>query len=301
MIKKFYDFGAGHHAIKRMFSIVLQKLLGKHRRLHKHQFFTDGIGYIDQQICADGVFERGLLGHIENVVERSGFKELYVDIGANIGNHVVGVSGIFDRAIAFEPHPALFHVLSANVISNGCNNVELFNYGLGSVTTSGTLIESPSNHGLSKVEGMSTMSAGFFDLKDQSFSKRYNIDICESASILEKYSENLGRAFIKIDVEGMEFDILSSLKPLIIKHNPIVAFEWVPSEQPELHDFVTSMTQYQFYGVYIAQSSNFILRHLKNLFLGRRYCFTQLDMNDLPDLLPLVFMIPKKFESKSWD
>ena len=300
MGRKFYDFGPGMQAVKRMISVYFQKIIAKNRIHHEYKFFTDGIGYIDQQIIADGIFEKGLIDHIKNVVIQSEHNQLYIDIGANIGNHVVSVSNLFSESIAFEPHPALFHVLSANIIANKCPNVKPFNYGLGREKIKATLVESPQNHGLSKVEGLSTMSSDFFDLNDDTFSIKYEIDIHESHAELSKYSEKLKKSFIKIDVEGMEYDILSSLKTLIEEHNPIVAFEWVPQEQPELNKFINEMNSYYFYGVYISQSKNFIIRHLSNLFLGRKYNFTKLNMDDLPELIPLVFMIPNKINIKSW-
>jgi len=299
MNKKFYDFGPGIDAVKRMISVYFQKIVAKNRTNHEYKFFTDGIGYIDQQIIADGVFEKGLIDHIKNVVIQSEHNQLYIDIGANIGNHIVSVSNLFKGSMAFEPHPALFHVLSANVIANNCKNVELFNFGLGKEKIKATLVESPQNHGLSKVEGLSTMSSDFFDLNEDTFSIKYEIDIHESHAVLSDYSEKLNKSFIKIDVEGMEYDILSSLKPLIEEHNPIVAFEWVPEEQPELHKFINEMKNYNFYGVYISQSKNFLIRHMSNLFFGRKYNFTKLDLDDLPELVPLVFMIPNKINIKS--
>ena len=64
MDNKYYDFKPGRYAIKRMFFMILVRIISKIKLKSEYSFFTDGIGYIDQQITADGQFEKGLIGHI---------------------------------------------------------------------------------------------------------------------------------------------------------------------------------------------------------------------------------------------
>lgn len=290
---KFYDFGPGLPAIRRMLHIAILKYSAREKRHHNYRFFTDGIGYIDQQIAADGLFEQGLINHICEIAAAHHMTDLYIDIGANIGNHVVGVSKVFDRVVAFEPHPVLFHVLQANILANNIKGAEAYNYGLGLKDEDSILVENPDNHGLSKVEGHTTMSSGYFNLSQEAFSNRHKISIKSALCSLSKYAEYLPKAFIKIDVEGMEGQILEALMPLLKEHSPLLAFEWVPEEQPELRKWISELEGYDFYTVSIWQSSNFLLRHFGNFLRGRKYEIRELDFASLPSLIPLVFAIPR--------
>lgn len=290
---KFYDFGPGMSAIRRMFHIALLKYSARRKMRHRYRFFTDGIGYIDQQIAADGLFEQGLIDHICDVAVAHGMTDLYVDIGANIGNHVVGVSRVFDKVVAFEPHPVLFHVLQANILANDIGCADVYNYGLGLKDEDSILVENPDNHGLSKVEDLTTMSSSYFNLSQEAFSNRYKVSIKSASTSLNEYADTLSRAFIKIDVEGMEGQIIEALMPLLKEHSPVLAFEWVPDEQPQLKRWISELDEYDFYTVSIWQSSNFLARHFSNFFRGRRYEMRELDLANLPSLIPLVFAIPK--------
>lgn len=291
---KYYDFKPGFDALRRMWSLSLLKYLSRQMVRHKFRFFTDGVGYIDQQIAVDGLFERGLIDYICDVAVENKATDLYVDIGANIGNHVVGVASTFDRIVAFEPHPVLFHVLSANILANNIETAEVHNFGLGLSNDSLTLVENPENHGLSKIEDLSTMSADYFNLNEEAFSQQYKVEIKSADLALEPYYEVLENAFIKIDVEGMEFQIIQALMPILERQKPVLAFEWVPKEQPEMRELLDLLVDYRLFTVSIHQSRFFLLRHLGNMLRGRRYEMRELDFDKLPSLIPLVFAIPKQ-------
>ena len=290
---QFYDFEPGISALRRMFHTSVVKYSARRKVQHDYRFFTDGVGYIDQQIAADGLFERGLIDHICEIATANDMTDLYVDIGANIGNHVVGVSKVFKRVVAFEPHPVLFHVLRANILANEITCAEAKNYGLGLRDESSILVENPDNHGLSKVEGLTTMSSDFFSLSKESFSRRHEVVIKSALSSLSEYADFLSKAFIKIDVEGMEGQIIEGLMPLLEQYHPLLAFEWVPEEQPEIEKLILELDGYDFYTCAIPQSSNFLVRHFGNILHGRKYEICKLDLTDLPSLIPLVFAVPR--------
>jgi FkbM family methyltransferase len=52
---------------------------------------------------------------------------VFIDIGANVGTYSVGLSELFRRVIAFEPHPVAFKLLEANVALNDITNVSCVN------------------------------------------------------------------------------------------------------------------------------------------------------------------------------
>ena len=293
---KHRDFSGGVSAINRMFHMLMLKVISRRKLKHKFRFFNDGVGYVDQQQTIDGVFEKGLIQHIISSARRANKTKLYVDIGANIGNHAVAVAHNFDVVAAYEPHPVLFRILEANLLENGFSVDHTYNFGLGKSNVNATLVQSLSNHGLSKVKEFSTMSAEFFSLNSDDFNREFPIEIKKSYDELNKYKDLLDNAFIKIDVEGMEADILESILPLLKHYNPIIALEWAPREQPDLKSLIISMKNYVPYGCFIRQSKYAFLRHVKNLFFGRQYCFEKIDFNNLENLYPLVFLIPSKIK-----
>ena len=136
------------------------------------------------------------------------------------------------------------------------------------------------------------MSAEFFSLSSDDFEKEFQIEIRSSYEEIHKFHNLLNEAFVKIDVEGMEADILKSLLPLLNDYKPIIAVEWAPSEQPVLKDLMTSIKNYTPYGCYISQPKNAFFRQMKNIFMGREYCLEKINYNNLEVLYPLVFLIP---------
>jgi FkbM family methyltransferase len=290
---KFYDFKPGIPAFRRMVCAAMLKWISVRRKNHYYRFFTDGIGYIDQQIAADGLFENGLIELMLDMARTSNKTKLYIDIGANIGNHLVASAKHFDRVVGFDPHPVLFHILSANVMINGLTNVELHNVGLGKSNTDATLIENYSNHGLSRVKEYSKLSAGTFGLDEQQFDREYNIKLIDAQEFLTVFGDELNSALIKIDVEGMEHEILQAIVPILNDYRPLIAFEWFHAEQPEISPLLQSLDEYEAFGAYIRQPKNLILRFVRNVFFGRRYELEKISSEPSPKYYPLVFLVPK--------
>ncbi|WP_066734303.1 FkbM family methyltransferase [Cupriavidus sp. D384] len=127
-----------------------------------------------------------------------------LDIGANVGNHVIywsrvaGAKGIK----AFEPIPELFDILQRNIELNGIHNAEAFELALGKERSFGQ----PVSHGSNR------MQSEIFASQDESGIKIAALDdlgVCDAD-------------FVKIDVEGHTLDLLhgagktlASLKPAL--------------------------------------------------------------------------------------
>ncbi|MBI2025332.1 FkbM family methyltransferase [Candidatus Kaiserbacteria bacterium] len=128
-------------------------------------------------------------------------KSVVVDIGAHIGTFAVPIAAHAGRVIAFEPSPASFELLSRNVgAANG--NFELKQEALGKESGSGTiLVRNASN------AGANTLSPG------------------DDIPVATLDSEVAHADFIKIDVEGMELDVLRGGAGLIERARPAVLFE----------------------------------------------------------------------------
>lgn len=134
----------------------------------------------------------------------------YVDIGANVGNHTIYVAKFLDasRVIVFEPNPAAIRILRINLALNQCTNVDVRYLGtaLASETLLMRLVEvDPDNLG-----GTSFVPDG-----------RGEVRSVPGDSLL--LHENV--SFLKIDVEGMEMDILHGLERTIRNWRPAVFIE----------------------------------------------------------------------------
>jgi FkbM family methyltransferase len=294
MTKRYYDFEPGLPAVHRTVAAAMLRHISNRRRRHVHRFFTDGVGYIDQQISADGLFERGLVELMLDVAREHGKSTLYIDVGANIGNHLVPIAPHFAKVVGFDPHPVLFHVLSANVMANGIRNAELFNVGLATEEADATLVENSLNHGLSRVKERSRLSAGTFGMRDESFSTEYAIKLVDAHAFLERYASNLSGALIKIDVEGMESEILRALMPVIKKYRPLVAFEWFYEEQPDIRLLLDELVDYRVRGAFVRTSGNLFSRLVQHVMSGRHYELEDIGEKTTPKYYPLVFLIPKQ-------
>lgn len=127
--------------------------------------------------------------------------DIVFDIGANVGVfslYASLVKGV--RVFAFEPHPKNFKKLVFNVNQNKKNNIECLEYALGLKNEDRFMIEGviPGGHKVSKRESKESTEGM---LKVQSITLN---------SIMEKLE--IDRIdFVKLDCEGAEGEIISSL------------------------------------------------------------------------------------------
>jgi FkbM family methyltransferase len=161
----------------------------------------------------------------KNLIETTG-REI-VDIGANNGSfaidfaHLVGDNG---KVYAFEPQRLIYYQLCGNVFMNGLDNVYCYNHAIGSVVTSISM-ENVDYHNIGDVN--------FGNVKIDENSKWKKIDShlipADKDYILEvpldQYSFT-DIAFIKIDVQGYELNVINGAKRTIENHRPYLFVEF---------------------------------------------------------------------------
>ena len=132
-----------------------------------------------------------------------------VDAGANIGVHTLGFAelvGPSGQVFAFEPQRALYHLLCGNLALNGYSRVSAFQAGLASTARSMTV---PAAELSGRVN-----SSGASDARPRA---------CEQVPTATLDSFDLvGCHFIKIDVDGMELDVLKGASETLVKHHPVL-------------------------------------------------------------------------------
>ncbi len=131
-----------------------------------------------------------------------------LDLCANIGNHATAFSRSFERVIAFEPNPIVFHLLQANAIGR---TVEPVKIGLSS--TAGQLFFE---------QDYKNFEASRIIVAPTSTSIKINVNTLD-CEVADRLIEDI--SFIKIDVEGHEFDVLRGAEKLLTSKTPILAME----------------------------------------------------------------------------
>ena len=139
--------------------------------------------------------------------------DVVVEVGANIGAHTISLANVVGsegRVIAIEAHPAHFQLLSANIALNSLGNVQTINLAAGATQGSINLpdvdFKRPENFGIVELSpggaGAEVTVAPLDDL--------LTLDACK---------------LIKIDVEGMEREVILGAKAIIDRCQPAIYVE----------------------------------------------------------------------------
>jgi len=142
---------------------------------------------------------------------------LVVDVGANIGAHTVFFAktvGPEGRVLAVEPQRILYQILCANLALNLIGNTFVRQAGLGSAP--GSIQVPPINY------------AGSFNFGGVSLG---NFTEGEQVPVITLDSLALPACHVlKIDVEGMESEVLQGGRDTLARHRPLL---YVENDRPE--------------------------------------------------------------------
>jgi FkbM family methyltransferase len=291
--KTYFEIRPGVDTLRYLLAYGGLTWLARRSRRRPARFFVEIAGNIDRHVLSEGAFEKGVLELLREVCVETGRTDLMLDIGANIGNHTVLLAPMFKRIESVEPHPVLFRILEANVLHNRLAHVRCHNVGLAAEDAQGTLAESSTNHGLSRVRERSQLPPEVFGLSAQQFATEHAIELRSASEFVAAFAADLNRCFIKIDVEGMEQEIIGALVPLLDRHKPLIGFEWFTAAQPALTRVVASIPGYSLWGVCMHDTGkNLLWRALKLLFTGRSYALRPIDVNRLDAVYPLALLVP---------
>ena len=146
-----------------------------------------------------------------------------LDVGANIGTHAIALASRFPKSeiVAFEPQPLAFCLLSANVLAAKTANVYARNWGCAEAER---IV-----HVTPKYESVS-WNVGGFSLRDSESSEKAGATPMLLVA-LDEVPFRRRVQFIKIDVEGMEEQVLAGAKKLIARDKPILYFEVLEIER----------------------------------------------------------------------
>lgn len=227
-------------------------------------FWTMPHDTICREILLNGYYEKELLMGMSKLVQNKSGTVL--DIGANIGNHTVFFSRVFEKVISFEPVPRNCWVLKANLHLNQINNVHLVEKGLGNANEKLFFRNDPENTNdrLSRNNPSETPGEN-------------RVDVVIGDEELGRLNFTSPILMIKIDVEGLEPEVIMGLKKTIAFHKPIVYWEAFNKDTVDQSRGLLEKLGYEnFYHLTTNRFSNKFMNKLMNS-LGRNAYLKPLD------------------------
>ncbi len=198
--------------------IRLKKFTSYHsvKLVHQNKLFSLFIspknGCVDEHIYLYGIYEPNILDTIAKYLKQG---DTFIDIGANIGQHsmfAASVVGNLGKVYSFEPIPRIYNQLLDSVHLNNFDNIiKVYNIALGEKDDEKTLHISSKNVG-----GSSFVETRGSDEKIQ-------VKITKGDNILLQL-KNID--FIKMDVEGYEYEALSGIQGTLKLYRPIIVMEF---------------------------------------------------------------------------
>ncbi len=194
---------------------------------------------VERSLFETGTYERGTLHFMENYLFQG---QTFVDVGANIGlmsitaKKAVGENG---QVWAFEANPKTFQILEKNLDLNDLNSVHTFECGLGDKKGNLTLYDNWSiNRGAAStvVKGENAQAT--------------EISILTLDAVVT--GQSIGVDMIKIDVEGMEWEVLEGAQNTIEVCRPvlIVEFSAERKEGRTREELYTKLTNFKDYSLF---------------------------------------------------
>ena len=158
-----------------------------------------------------GGFEEAQLDLVASYLKDCGIdtsSKVFIDIGANIGVHSIYFSASFSAIYAFEAHPRTYELLKFNTFEY--SNIKTKHVGIGAVQKKMRLSSNRHNLGGSSFR------------YDQDQGQYFDVNIVSLDSLRNLFDEV---GVIKIDVEGMEKEVIDGALEIISSDKPIVLFE----------------------------------------------------------------------------
>lgn len=226
--------------------------------------------FIDRSVFYFGAHEREHLEFSKPFVAEG----TVIDCGANTGNHSLFYSAFAPKVLSIEASQVKAKELQERISLNQISNIILFNCGVGSCDN----IFMPFYESQSDNSGVSSFVEGFSALN--SFSDKVLIRTLDS--IIDELQ--IGKVgFVKIDVEGFDYEVLKGAKKLIQRDLPIIQIEFSPRDFEKLLEFLNEFPMYSAKSLIVNRPILFF-----NRYRGKLITFD-------PSMRSEVFLFPEKY------
>jgi FkbM family methyltransferase len=161
-----------------------------------------------------GGFDHGFPYAISSLTSRLG---VAIDVGANAGYYAIPLATQFRRVIAFEPVEDVFTKLRINVGLNDLNNVELHQAAVSDFDGQTSFYSQES------IDGDFNLNLGLSSLirREQYFKSEIEVNVVS----LDNFLNGVVVDFIKVDVEGSEYQVFQGAMNLIRSSKPMILWE----------------------------------------------------------------------------
>lgn len=175
------------------------------------------VEHIDREIFFFGRYAPAELDFLDQAARRLADVQAvnYFDIGANVGQHTLWMSGRVARAFAFEPSAAAMRQMRVNLAANNITNVTSFPVALGDARGEAKLG--------SGIEHNSGSRSLLWSLGDEG---EETVQVHQGERFFA--DEDLPRIdILKLDVEGFEQKVLTGLAARIRRDRPVILMELI--------------------------------------------------------------------------
>ena len=166
--------------------------------------------FIGKSIEMYGEFSEG---EVELFAQFCAAGGVVIEVGANIGAHTLPLAklvGAAGRVYAFEPQRVVYQTLCANVAINSLTNVECFHCAVGA---------QPGHVLIPEIDY--SQPANFGGLSVNQFEQGSKVPLVSLDGFIDPPHVHL----LKVDVEGMEQEVLQGAKGLIERFRPVLYVE----------------------------------------------------------------------------
>tara|TARA_Y100000389_G_C17430640_1_gene502354 strand:- start:124 stop:1017 length:894 start_codon:yes stop_codon:yes gene_type:complete len=293
--------------IKFIFEVFKRKVIIWHYKYisnaHKKSF-SPYLKYNDSITNAWYIFEE-YEEHVNKFISKyskKGYKDFFLDIGANIGLTTISNWKKFDNIYCFEPNELVFNILKTNIaISSNLEKVKLFNVGLGLEKGKFTLKVPKNNFGGAFIEQNNEYSSsillekdGFKEEKASNYvHTKVNIESKDflNNNVFNQFKAN-DKGIIKIDTEGYELQILELILNTINANKIAIIFEnWQSIEKESIEKMIKKNNFLSFKIGYIKPLSFF--EKIKNNSLHSDVIFLDKGKSCIPKKCDVVIELEK--------
>lgn len=195
---------------------------------------------VEESLYTTGTYESGTLDFMKSQLNEG---SVFIDVGGNIGWHTLNAAqfvGASGQVWTFEPSPKLHETLELNIAENKLNNVRSFQCGIGAQPDSVSLyLNDAINKGASSAVVKSPEA------------QTVEIQVLPLDQIVDQ--QKIRVDLIKVDVEGMEKEVLIGAQHTIADQLPALIVECsasrteAPNARQELIEYLLTLDGYQWF------------------------------------------------------
>lgn len=183
----------------------------------------------------------------------------FIDVGANIGQTLLKIKGISPdiNYIGFEPNPSCNHYLNVLIERNRIQGAAVIPVGISDKND----IEELALYNNTSVDGSASLVKDF--RPGNKIYKKKLVPVLDVKTLRRKIKFDK-MSILKIDVEGAEYEVLSSLKEEIKINQPIIFIEILPvysmeqskrlSKQQKIEEMISELN-YFIYKIWLHKNS----------------------------------------------